>query len=130
MKKQGIGSQIWRFTWPVLVIVAVAALLAGLTFVVWDKLGAFSTRAYGDRLFWAGITLIVVGGVAVVASLGSYSTLGTPSIFTAGADARNAQSRMQDNFSVNSKRYGFVFRMLVSGVLCIGIGALVEIATR
>ena len=130
MKKKGIGSQIWRFTWPVLVIVAVAALLAGLTFVFWDKLGAFSTRAYSDRLFWAGIALIVVGGFVVVSSLGSYTTLGTPSVLTAGPDARNAQARIQDHFNVNSKRYGFVFRMFVSGLLCIAGSALIEILSR
>jgi hypothetical protein len=130
MKRQEIGSHIWRFVWPVFVIVTVAALLAAATFVVWDQLGAFSARAYSDRLFWAGIALIVVGGFVVVSSLGSYTTLGTPSVLTAGPDARNAQARIQDHFDVNSKRYSFVFRMFASGLLCIAISALVEIATR
>jgi len=130
MKERGIFAHIWRFIWPILVIVPVAALLAGATFVVWDKLGAFSARAYSDRLFWTGIALIVVGGVAIIASLGSYNTLGTPSIFTAGADARNAQARIQDHFNVNYKRYSFVLRMFISGTLCITASALLELMSR
>jgi hypothetical protein len=130
MKEQGIGSQIWRFFLTVLIVTAVAALLAGTTFLLLHRLGPFSLRAYSDRLFWAGITLIVLGGFAVVASLGSLKTVGTPSVLTAGADARNAQSRIQDHFNVNSKRTGFVMRMLLSGVLCIALSALIEVLTR
>ena len=130
MEKRGILAQIWHFVWPILVIVTAAALLTGLTFVIWAKLGAFSLRTFSDRFFWVGIALIALGGVSVMGSLGSYQTLGTPSIFTAGADARNAQSRIQDHFRVNAKRYGFVSRMCVSGVLAIVMSALVEIATR
>jgi hypothetical protein len=130
MNKQRIGRQIWRFVWPILVIFAAAAVVAATTFLIWDRLGAFSLRAYSDRLFWAGIGLIVIGGVAVIASLGSLYTLGTPSVLTAGADARNAQSRIEDHFRVNSKRYSFVFRMVFSGALCIAGSAVLEILTR
>jgi hypothetical protein len=130
MKKQGILSQVWRFVWPILIIVAAAVLLAVASFWVINKQDAFTARTYSDRLFWAGIGLTVLGGFTVVASLGSMATLGTPSVLTAGADARNAQSRIQDHFSTNAKRYGFVFRMIVSGGLCIGISALIEVLSR
>jgi hypothetical protein len=129
MKEQKSLYQVWRSIWPILVIVAVAALVAGATFV-WNKLGAFSLRAFSDRLFWAGIALIAIGGISAVASFGSYQTLGTPSVFTAGADARNAQSRIQDHFRTNAKRYRFVLRMALSGALCMAISALLEVASR
>ena len=130
MGKKGILAQIWRIVWPTLVIVAAAALLAAVSFFVWGKSEGFSVRAYSERLFWAGIALIAAGGIVVVASIGSFSTLGTPSVLTAGADARNAQSRIQDHFRVNSKRYGFVLRTLPSGILCIAISALLEVISR
>jgi hypothetical protein len=130
MKEKGIWAGIWRFTWVVLVIIAAAVLLAGLSFFVGPTKAAFSARAYSDRLFWAGIGLTALGGIVVVASIGSLATTGTPSVLTAGADARNAQSRIQDHFDVNSKRYGFVFRMVVPGAICIGISALIEVLTR
>jgi hypothetical protein len=130
MDKQETFSLIWRFVWPTLIIAAAATLLAGATFLIWGQLSDLSIRSYSDRLFWAGIALIVVGGVAIVASIGSFRTLGTPSVFTAGADARNAQSRIQDHFNVNAKRYTFVLRFLASGVLCIAISALIEVLSR
>ena len=130
MKNETVLAQIWRFVWPVLIIVAAAAVLAGASFLILGESSAFDLRTYSDRLFWAGIGLIMLGGFAIVAALGSLYTVGTPSVLTAGADARNAQSRIQDHFRVNSKRYGFVFRMLTSGLLCIALSALLEIATR
>jgi hypothetical protein len=130
MEKPSALANVWRFVWPVLVIAAAAAVLAGASFLIWGKLDAFDLRTYSDRLFWAGIVLIMLGGFAIVAALGSLYTVGTPSVLTAGADARNAQSRIQDHFRMNSKRYSFVFRMLTSGLLCIAISALLEIATR
>jgi hypothetical protein len=130
MGKTGILAQIWRIVWPTLVIVAAAALLAAASFFVWGQSDGFNVRTYSERLFWAGIALIAAGGIVVVASIGSFSTLGTPSVLTAGADARNAQSRIQDHFRVNSKRYGFVLRTLPSGILCIAISALLEVMSR
>ena len=130
MKETGAGAQIWRFVWITLIIVAAAALLTAASFLVVGKEQEFTARAYSDRMFWAGIGLTVLGGFTVVASLGSMATVGTPSVLTAGADARNAQSRIQDYFSTNSKRYTFVFRMVVSGGICIGISALIEVLSR
>ena len=130
MKEKGIWAKIWRFLWPVLIIIAAAVLLAGASFYVGRERPAFTARAYSDRLFWAGIGVTALGGIAVVASLGSLSTTGTPSVLTAGADARNAQHRIQDHFSTNAKRYGFVFRMILSGAVCIAISALIEVLTR
>jgi len=130
MEKPSAWANVWRFVRTVLIIVAAAAVLAGTSFLIWGKLGTFDIRTYSNRLFWAGIALIVLGGFAVVAAIGSLYTVGTPSVLTAGADARNAQSRIQDHFQVNSKRYSFVFRTLISGLVCIAISALLEIATR
>jgi hypothetical protein len=130
MKEQGTMAQIWRFVWTVLIIAAAAAVLAAASFWVVNKQQDFTLRAYSDRLFWAGIGLTAIGGFTVVASVGSLYTTGTPSVLTAGADARNAQSRLQDHFSVNSKRYTFIFRMVASGAICLAASALIEVLTR
>jgi hypothetical protein len=129
VEKQGPLAQIWRFVWPILVIAAAGALLTGLSFL-FLKQEELSAQAYSTRVFWAGMILIVFGGFAAVASFGSLATTGTPSINTAGADSRVAQSRIQDHFRTNNKRYSFVLRMLVSGLICVGISALVDIASR
>jgi hypothetical protein len=121
---------VWNWVWPILLWVAIAALLAAATFLVWGPLSAMNVRSYSDRIFWTGIGLIVLGGIAAISSIGSMSTLGTPSIMTAGADARNAQSRIQDHFKTNARRYRNMSTLLVSGLLSIAISALLEISTR
>jgi hypothetical protein len=127
MEEESVLKGIWRFVVPVLVIVALVFVVAGASFLFW---GEFSFLAYSGRLFWGGIAAILIGGFAVVASLGSYSSLGTPNVLTAPGDARVAHSRMKDHFSVNEKRYSFVFRMWAIGILCIGASALVDVLSR
>ena len=127
MEEESVLLRIWRYMMPVLIAVAVVFVLAGASFLFW---GEFSFPAYSDRLFWGGIAAILVGGFAVVASLGSYSTLGTPSVLTAPGDARVAHSRIVDHFRTNEKRYTFVFRMWAIGILCIAVSALVDVFSR
>ena len=127
MEKPSVLFSAWRFLMPVLLIVLAALLLTAATFFAW---GEFSLRAYSDRLFWASIGVILLGGVAVWSALGSYSTLGTPNVLTAPGDARIAHERVKEHIATNAKRYTVVLRMFVSGALCMAISALVEIVTR
>jgi len=113
---------LWRFLRPTLIASVIVVVGAGLSFLV---AGEFSLQAYSDRLFWGGIGVGLLGGFAVVASLGAYSTLGTPSVLTAPADARIAHSRVGEYLETNARRYGFTIRMISAGVLCIGLSALV-----
>ena len=115
---------LWRFVRPSLIVVLVVVAGARLSFLV---AGEFSLQAYTDRLFWGGIGVSLLGGLAVVASLGAYSTLGTPSILTAPGDARIAHSRVGEYLETNARRYGFTIRMVLAGALCIGLSALVNV---
>ncbi len=127
MEESSFGMRVWRFFLPLLIIwVAIVALIA-LSFLFW---GEFTFKAYSDRLFWGGIAAIVVGGFVVVSALGSYSTLGTPSVLTAPADARIAHERIWEYMKTNAGRYTFTFRMFIVGALCIGTSALVEVLSR
>jgi hypothetical protein len=127
MEEESVLERVWRFLMPVLIAVAIVFVVAGTSFLFW---GEFSFPAYSGRLFWGGIAAILVGGFVVVASLGSYSTLGTPSVLTAPGDARVAHSRIVDHLRTNEKRYSFVFRMWAIGILCIAASALVDVLSR
>lgn len=127
MERPGIWVSAWRFLKPVLIIIAIALLGSGGSFFVW---GEFTWRAYSDRLFWASIGVIAIGGIAIWSALGSYSTLGTPNVLTASSDARIAHSRVKEHMAMNAKRYAFVLRFFAAGVICMAISALVETATR
>jgi hypothetical protein len=127
VKKQDIASKTWR--WIRFVLIVLLAILLGVaaTYLIW---GPFTFRDYSTRLFWAGIGSVIVGAMAIWASLGSYSTLGTTNIFTAVGDAPIATQRIGEQIKMNAKRYGFTFRMAAVGILCMAISALIEIVTR
>ncbi|MBL7199808.1 MAG: hypothetical protein ISS56_06635 [Anaerolineae bacterium] len=127
MKKEGVFAGIWKFLKPVLLVDLGLFLLVGGSFLL---RGEFTFAAYSERLFWAGMAAVVVGGFGVWASLGSYSTLGTPSILTASGDAQIAHSRIAEHMQTNSKRYTFVFRMFATGLVCMVSAALIDMLSR
>jgi len=118
---------VWRFARTVLIVCGVVVAGAALSFLV---AGDFTFQAYSERLFWGGIGASLVGGFAVVAALGAYSTLGTPSVLTAPGDARIAHSRVGEYLQTNARRYGFTIRMILAGAICIGLSALVGLLGR
>lgn len=123
MEQERVGKAVWRFFRMPLIVVLIIVVGTALSFLV---AGPFTAVAYADRVFWGGIGAILIGGFAVIASLGAYSTLGTPSVLTAGADARIAHSRIGEYMRTNAGRYLFTIRMLIAGAVCIGLSALVQ----
>ena len=126
-RESSIWATIWRFVWPSLLIAALGLAAAAASFLI---VGQFTPRAYSDRAFLAGIACIIVGGVGILASLGSYSTVGVTNVFTAPGDAPIAHSRIAEHMRMNARRYTFVIRMLAAGALCMAVAALVDILTR
>jgi hypothetical protein len=127
LEKEEILIGIWRYVRFVLLITLAVAIVSAASFFIW---GPFTFRDYSTRLFWAGIGAVIVGGMAIWAALGSYSTLGTPNVLTAPGDARIATWRIGEQIRMNAKRYGFTFRMAAVGIICIALSALIEILTR
>jgi hypothetical protein len=127
MERPSVLQSAWRFLRPVLIIVVVVLLGSGGSFLAW---GEFTWRAYSDRLFWASIGVILVGGIAIWSALGSYSTLGTPNVLTAPGDARIAHSRVREHIATNAKRYAVVLRFFVAGAICMVTSAVIEVLTR
>jgi hypothetical protein len=127
VERQGILVDIWRFFRVVLIIVLIILAGVAASYLIW---GPFTLRAYSTRLFWAGIGAAVLGALAIVATLGSYSTMGVSNILTASADAPIATERIREYMQMNAKRYGFTFRMAAVGIICMGLSALIEILSR
>jgi hypothetical protein len=127
VRRKAVVAAIWRHLRPVLLVDLGLFLLVGGSFLL---TGEFTLSAFSDRLFWAGIGAVIVGGFGVWASLGSYQTLGTPSVFTAAGDAPIAHARIAEYIRTNSKRYAFTFRMFAVGFVCMVLAALIEILSR
>lgn len=119
----GIG----KFVGIVVGIVVLLVGAAGLSFLRW---GPFSLVAYSERVFWAGMGAMVLGGFAVFASMGAVQMYGIPSVFTAGADSRNFMDRFADVQRTVLARYRFSFVMFLVGMACVGVSALLEILSR
>ena len=122
-----MASGAWRWLRFVLIVFLAILLGAAASYLLW---GSFTLRDYGTRLFWAGMGSVLVGAMAVWASLGSYSSLGTTNILTAPGDAPIATQRIGEQMRMNAKRYAFTFRMAAVGILCLGTSALIEVLTR
>jgi hypothetical protein len=127
METEAIWLRIWRYLWPILLITLGISLVVGLSFLF---VGEFTWGAYSDRLFWDGIAAVLVGGLGLWAALGSYNTLGTPSVLTAPGDARIAHERVREYLRMNARRYTFAFRMFAVGLICMVASALIEVLSR
>jgi hypothetical protein len=127
LEEQGILTDVWRFFRFVPILVLIIVIGVAASYLVW---GSFTFRAYSTRLFWAGIGAAALGAIAIVASLGSYSTMGVTNVFTASGDAPIATQRTKEYMQMNAKRHRFIFRMATGVAICIGPSALIEVLTR
>ncbi len=123
MEKRQLGAEIFKFLLPVIVLVPLALVGVGASFLIWPE---FSARAFSDRLSACGIGAAGLAALGVFAALGSYQSLGTPSVITAPGDARVAHERVAEQILVNAKRYGFIIQMLLVMAVCLGISALID----
>jgi hypothetical protein len=126
-RKGNVWANIWCFAWQILLIAALALAGAAASFLI---TGTLTARAYSNRAFLAGIACIIIGGMGILASLGSYSTVGVTNVFTAPGDAPIAHSRIAEHMRMNAGRYTFVIRMLAAGALCMVVAALIDILSR
>jgi hypothetical protein len=124
MEQERWTKAVWHLLRPAPIVAGIVVVGAALSFLV---TGDFSFQAYSERLFWGGIGLSLLGGFAVVAALGAYRTLGTPSVLTAPGDARIAHARVGEYLQTNARRYGFTIRMILAGAICIGASALASL---
>ncbi len=123
MRYQKILSRIAAYLKIVLVVEAVICLGVALTFLFF---GRFSFLAYSERLFWAGIIVVLLGGVVGFGVMFSGKGFGIPLIIRKPEEAR----RLLDNFGEYreeiEKRYDASLTIWAVGLVCIAISALVE----
>lgn len=123
MKKQ-LRTEWLKFFLPVIVLVPLVLLGVGISFLIWP---GFSAAELSDRIAACGIGAAGLAALGVFAALGSYRTLGTPSVLTAPGDARVAHERVAEQMLANAKRYGFIIQMLLVMAICLGLAALVDL---
>jgi hypothetical protein len=101
------------------------SFVTGLSFVF---TGGFSANAYSDRLVWAGLFLVMASGLIWFGVFVSGRQFGVGTI-RKPEDAKRYlanQAKIQETMEI---RYDAAFRVWIIGLVCIGIGALVQIIT-
>ena len=100
--------------------------LVSLSFLIW---GPLTKDAYSERMFWVGLAAIGTAAPAVLSFLStSQGYYNSP--FTAGQDAKVAQTIVEDGRRSMDSRAAFVWRMLTVGAFGIGFAALIDILGR
>ena len=89
--------------------------------------GRFAPQAYSDRLLWAGVGAILVGGaVGVLGEMGTAASSGS-SKARAPSDFRDSPEHTTDVERVAAAHHRFAFRFWAVGLTCVAASALVGI---
>jgi hypothetical protein len=100
--------------------------LVSLSFLIW---GPMTNTAYSERMFWVGLAAIGTAAPAVLSFLStSQGYYNSP--FTAGQDAKVAQTIIEDGRKSMDQRTKFVWRMVTVGAFGIAFAALIDLLGR
>ncbi len=98
-------------------------LIVGLTFLFTGK---FTFLAYSERLLYAGIIVILAGGVVGVATMFAGRGFGIPAIIRRPEEARRFLDHFEEYRDEVEKRHDVSILIWLVGMGCIGLSALVQ----
>jgi hypothetical protein len=127
MKRQlnDLLAEVLRYLRRVLLIVLAITAVAAVSFVF---TGGFSLLAFSDRMFWAGVICMVIGGFGVLSVMNlNRNVLGLPNLVIKKEDARKLMDNNLELRGAIEKRYDFGALFWFIGLLCIAIGALATV---
>ena len=111
---------LWK---KVLRVVLALCLVAGLTFLF---TGGFSFLAFSERIFWAGLLVIMVGGTIALAMMFSPKAFNFPFNIRKPEDAKKYIDNIPAEREKNEQRLDAGIQLWLIGLTCIGISALVQ----
>ena len=99
-------------------------LLVALTFLFTK---GFSFTAYSDRMVYAGLIIVVTGGLVVLGSYAAGRDFGVPPVIKRPEEARRYQSHHLDIRKAIERRYDVAIQIWLIGIGCVGISALIQV---
>jgi hypothetical protein len=112
-----LGAKILLFSLAISLLVAVSFLFTR----------DFNYRTYSDRLVWVGLFLFVLSLIVWLSVFMAGSQFGVTSFLTKPEEAKKYLKHQQEIRETVEKRYGTAIRIWLIGLVCIGLGALVQI---
>jgi hypothetical protein len=99
-------------------------ILAGITYIF---TGNFTFISFSERLFWIGVAIILVGGVVMTSMVSVRRSFGIPMIITKPEHAKALLDHSADINKEKDKRIDLAFVIWLTGLLVIGVSALLQI---
>lgn len=112
----------WNFVSKVLVFDLLLVALVGLSFLFTK---GFSITALSERLVWAGIGVMLIGGILALGQTAGGRNFGTP-IMT------SAQANLLTDWNIEIrqdvvKKFSPIMRFFLVGAVCFLLGVLVQV---
>jgi uncharacterized membrane protein len=100
------------------------SVIVGITFLITH---GFSFDAFSDRLVWVGLFLFLASGVVWLGVFTAGSQFGIPGLIKRPDEAQKYFHHQAEIHDAIEKRYDAAIQIWVIGLVCIGIGALVQV---
>jgi hypothetical protein len=118
-------SEIVRYLRRVTLIVLAVTVVVAVSFLFTRD---FSMLAFSNRMFWAGMVAMIIGGIGVLSMMNLNRTvLGLPNVITKKEDARKLMDNNLELRAAIEKRYDFGILFWLIGLACVAIGALATV---
>jgi hypothetical protein len=124
MREKSSLTKVLHYLKRVTLIVLAILVAVGASFIFTRGL---TFLAYSNRLFWAGIGCVMVGGLVVMSLMNLSHDIGVPSVITKKEDARKFMDSNLELRDKIEKRYDLAAMFWLVGLVCIGISALVQL---
>lgn len=99
-------------------------VIVALTFIYTRDL---NVNNYSDRMVWAAMIIIVVGGVVVLGVSAVASDFGVPPLITKPEQAKKYVAHQGEIQQRKEKRYDVAIQLFVIGLMCVAIAAVLQV---
>ena len=99
-------------------------VVVGISFLFTQGLNADS---YSERMVWAGIAIVILGGLVLIGAGFSGVQFGVPTMIKKPEEAKRLIAHRDEIQKLTEERQDYAIQIWLIGLTCIGIAALVQV---
>jgi hypothetical protein len=99
-------------------------VLVGLSFLIFQ---GFSFQAYSDRMVYAGIGIVILGGFVILGNAAVGRDFGIPDQIRRPSEAKRFLAHNLEVREALERRYDVAIQIWLIGIGCVAIGAVVQV---